>query len=281
MQNPYLPMPVTIKKTAFENEAKDLKTFDLAFDNQDDADEFNFICGQFAMISIDGVGEAPFGIASSPMEKDIVQFTIKKYPAGVLTTTLHDLAEGDKIGLRGPFGNGYPMKNMQKQNVVIIGGGFALTTLRSVAKYILHKQNISRFGKITMLVAARDPGEILYKDDLAQWSKTDGIEIIQTIDHPAEGWNHKVGFAAPVLKQIAPSPADAYALVCGPPIMIKTCTDVLFELRFTPEKIINSLEMRMKCGIGKCGRCNVGNKYVCKDGPVFTYEQLQQLSSEY
>lgn len=280
MKNPYLPMSVTISRITFENDAKDLKTFDFAFDDAEEAKDFNFICGQFAMVSIDGVGEAPFGIASSPMDTSTVQFTIKRYPKGMLTTSLHTLCEGDKVGLRGPFGNGYPMKEIEGHDIVIVGGGFALTTLKSVAQYILHKDNRSRYGKLTMLVAARDPGEILYKSDLAEFAEAGGTEIIQTIDRPAEGWEHKVGFAAPVLKEMSPSPKDAYALVCGPPIMIKTCTDVLFELGFGPEKIVNSLEMRMKCGIGKCGRCNVGSKYVCKDGPVFTYQQLQELTGK-
>ena len=281
MENPYLPMPVTLKKVAYENQAKDLKTFDLAFENPDDARAFKFVAGQFAMLSINGVGEAPFGIASSPMDKDVVQFTIKRYPTGILTTALHNFSVGQTLGLRGPFGNGYPIEELESKNVLVVGGGFALTTLRSLANYILHEKNRSRFGKLTMFVAARDPGEMLYKEDLEEWSKRDDIEVIQTIDRAAEGWTGKVGFAAPVLKEVAPCADDTYAVVCGPGIMIKTCIFELFELGFPAERIVTSLEMRMKCGIGKCGRCNVGSKYVCKDGPVFTYKQLQQLSPEY
>ncbi|MFH1615066.1 MAG: FAD/NAD(P)-binding protein [Planctomycetota bacterium] len=281
MKNPYLPMPVILQKVSFENEVKDIKTFDLAFENPADAESFDFVCGQFAMLSVPGVGEAPFGIASSPLEKETIQFTIKRYPKGQLTTSLHSLAKGKRLGLRGPFGNGYPMKELEKKNILLVGGGFALTTLRSVAGFILHESNRDRYKKLTMFVAARDPGEILYKDDLAQWSKRDDIEIIQTIDRPADGWQHKVGFAAPVLEQIAPSADNTCALVCGPSIMIKTCIKVLFDLGFPPERIINSLEMKMKCGIGICGRCNIGGKYICKDGPVFTYAELQQLSKEY
>ena len=278
MKNPYLPTTVTISKIIFENKAKDLKTFDLTFDNPDDAKDFQFICGQFAMISIDGIGEAPFGIASSPMEKDYVQFTIKRYPKGQLTTSLHNLSPGDKVGIRGPLGNGYPMKQIENYNILIVGGGFAMTTLRSVAQYVLHKNNRSRYGKLTMLAAAREPGEMLYRNDLAEFEKADNTEIIQTVDSAAEGWTHRVGFAAPVLKELAPSPRDTYALVCGPSIMIKTCTNVLLELGFDTEKILNSLEMKMACGIGKCGRCSVGSKYVCKDGPVFSYKELLELT---
>jgi len=279
--NPYLPMPVTIKKIVIENQAKDLKTFDLVFDKQEDAKTFMFVCGQFAMVSIDGVGEAPFGIASSPMDKGMVQVTVKRYKKGIITTALHNLEEGAKIGLRAPFGNGYPMKDLETQNILLLGGGFALTTLRSVAMYVLHKQNRSHYGKLTMLVAARDPGEILYKNDIAEWLERKDVAIVQTIDSPAKGWSHKVGFAAAVLKEMAPLSKETYALVCGPGIMIKTCTDVLLALGFSPERILNSLEMRMKCGIGKCGRCNIGSKYVCCDGPVFSLKQLRELSKNY
>lgn len=274
-------MPVTLQGVRCENDAGDLKTFDFTFDNPADADSFNYVCGQFAMVSINGVAEAPFGIASSPLEKGFVRFTVKKYATGVLTTALHDLIEGDKLGLRGPFGNGFPMKELESKNILVVGGGFALTTLRSLAMYILHDDNRSKYGKLTMFVAARDPGEILYKDDLADWDKRDDIEVVQTIDRPSEGWPHRVGFAAPVLGELSPDPENTAALVCGPPIMIKTCIEVLAKLGFGPENILNSLEMKMKCGIGKCGRCNVGSKYICKDGPVFTYKELKELSNQY
>jgi sulfhydrogenase subunit gamma (sulfur reductase) len=281
MNNPYLPKTAILKRTEFENDAKDIKTFDFEFENKDDAKDFEFICGQFGMVSVFGAGEAPFGMASSPMDKDVVQFSIKKYSKGVLTNSLYNLSVGDKLGLRGPFGNGYPMEMLKGKNILIVGGGFALTTLRSTAKYILHEKNRGDYGKLSMLVAARNPGEILYKNDLAELSKRSDIEIVQAIDMPADGWKGKVGFAAAVLEQMAPSSDNTYALVCGPPIMIKTCIKTLYKVGFAPEKIISSLEMKMKCGIGTCGRCGVGSKYVCKDGPVYTYAELQKLSSEY
>ena len=281
MKNPYLPIPVRLNKVTLENEAKDLKTFDLAFVNPQDAKAFKFVVGQFAMISINGIGEAPFGIASSPMNGAVLKFTVKRYPRGVLTTALHNLSVGQVLGLRGPFGNGYPVKELESKNILVVGGGFALTTLRSLANYVLHKKNRAKFSKLTMFVAARNPGEMLYKEDLEEWSKRGDIEVIQTIDNPVEGWKGKVGYAAPVLKELAPCPENTYAVVCGPAIMIKTCLFVLFELGFPSERIITSMEMKMKCGIGKCGRCNIGSKYVCMDGPVFTHKQLQELSGEY
>ena len=281
MKNPYLPLPVTVQAIKVENEAKDIKTFDLVFDRPDESASFRHVCGQFAELSILGVGEAPVGIASSPMDRGIIQFTVKRYPKGVFTTAMHDLSEGDSLGVRGPFGNGFPMADFEGSNIVIAGGGFAFTTLRSLANYILHPDNRDRFGRLTILSAARDPGEMIYKRDLAAWAQRDDLELVRAIDQPADGWDGRVGFAAPVLKDMAPSPENAYAIVCGPPIMIKTCIAVLLELNWPASRIINSLEMRMKCGIGKCGRCNIGGKYVCKDGPVFTYAELQALPAEY
>lgn len=281
MNNPYLPIPVTIKKIIVENDARDLKTFDLVFNNEDEARSFDYICGQFAELSVMGTGESPIGIASSPMDRGFIQFTVKRYPTGVVTTVLHNLSEGDHMGIRGPYGNGFPMQDFEGKNLVIVGGGFALTTLRSLTKYVLHPQNRSRFGNLFVMVAARDPGEMLYKYDLEEWSKREDIELVRTIDRPAEGWSDRVGFAAPVLKEAEPSSENAYAIVCGPAIMIKTCIAVLFELGFKPERILNSLEMRMKCGIGKCGRCTIGSKYVCVDGPVFSYAELQKMPAEY
>ena len=281
MDNPYLPLSVTIKKITIENEAKDLKTFDLVFNDKKDAGKFKYTCGQFAEISVLGVGEAPIGIASSPMDEELVQFTVKKYPTGVVTTALHNLCPGDRIGIRGPYGNGFPMKDFEGSNLVIIGGGFALTTLRSLTKYILHEKNRARFKDITVLYGARSPGELIYKSELKQWEERDDINMHLTVDKGDENWKGRVGLVPNVLREVAPSSENGIALVCGPLIMVKYTMLPLLDLGFTPEKIFTSLEMRMKCGIGKCGRCNIGPKYVCKDGPVFTYEELQGLPNEY
>lgn len=281
MRNPYVPANVILSRKHIENTARDLQTFEFVFEDRNQGEKFDFVCGQFAMVSIDGVGEAPFGIASSPLEKDFIQFTVKRYSKGILTNALYSLSEGDKLGIRGPFGNGYPMKELEGKNILIVGGGFALTTLRSVVKFVLNQANRSKYGKLTMLAAAREPGEMLYREDMTEWSKRNDIKVVQAIDKPADGWDGQVGFAAAVLEKMAPEAENTYALVCGPQIMIKTCISVLGKLNFTPDKIINSLEMKMKCGIGKCGRCNIGNKYICKDGPVFTYEQLLKLGAEY
>ncbi|RLI02885.1 heterodisulfide reductase subunit F [Candidatus Bathyarchaeota archaeon] len=279
MPNPYVPKLTTIKSIKAENKVNDIKTFELVFKKEEDLKEFNYIPGQFAELSLLGKGECPIGIASSPTEEGSIKFTIKKM--GTVTTAFHECEEGQVVGVRGPLGNGWPVEDMKGKNIVIIGGGFAFSTLRSLTEYLLDDKNRKNYGDITVIYGNRDSGEVLYKEDLERWQKRDDIQVVLTIDREEEGWNGKVGFVAPIVKEVAPSSDNAVALVCGPPIMIKTTIAVLEELKFKDEQILNSLEMRMKCGIGKCGRCNIGDKYVCVDGPVFSLAELKQMPNEY
>lgn len=279
VRNPYRPSPAVIRAITVENEARDIKTFQLAFGDEAARQAFQFRCGQFAELSLWGVGECPIGIASSPLEKDYVEFTVKRM--GLVTSALHDCEVGDVIGVRGPYGNGFPMSALEGGRVVIVAGGFAFTTLRSLTRYILHPQNRDRFGELVVVYGARNPGELIYKQDLQEWSRRDDISLHVTVDGGDAGWTGLVGFVPDVLKRVAPSSENAIAVVCGPPVMIRFCLPVLSDLGFTPDRIYNSLEMRMKCGIGKCGRCNIGDKYVCRDGPVFSLAELQRLPKEY
>ena len=279
MRNPYIPSLAVIKKITTENDVKDIKTFELVFQDPEATKNFEYTCGQFAEISVFGAGECPVGIASSPMDEDCVQFTVKK--VGVVTTALHNLEEETALGVRGPFGNGFPLKRIEGHNVVIVGGGFAFTTLRSLTKFILHETNRDRFKDLTVIYGARDPGELIYKYDLKVWGKRDDINLNVTVDKAVPGWTGRVGFVPTVLKEVAPSSQNAVALVCGPSVMIKFTMPVIDELGFSPEDVLLSLEMRMKCGIGKCGRCNIGDKFVCKDGPIFSYKELQTMPKEY
>ena len=276
MENPYIPYPVTIEDITIENDAKDLKTFKLVFDKKED--EFDYSPGQFAEVSVFGKGESPFGIASSPTEKGYLLFTVKR--AGSVTRELHNSERGRKIGVRGPLGNSFPWEKMEGKNLVIVSGGFAFTTLRSAITYM--RDNRQKFGKITVVYGARDPGELLYKDLLNEWQEDGGIDLTLTVDREPEcDWSGEIGLVPNILKEVGPAAEDSLAVVCGPPIMIRFTTPVLLELGFAKEDIILSLENRMKCGIGKCGRCNIGSKYVCVDGPVFSYAELEHLPAEY
>lgn len=279
MKNPYLPLPMRVEKIVIETEDKNIKTFSVKFLNDEDEANFNYLPGQFAQLSVLGTGEAPFGIASSPTQPGELQFTVNK--AGVLTSALHNLEEGEIIGLRGPLGNCFPIEAFESKDTIIIGGGFAFTTLRSLINYILHQENRSRFGNVVVIYGARSPGSLLYKDELEKWEVRTDLDLHLTVDRADEDWQRKVGVVPNIVKEIAPSPENAYAVVCGPPIMIKFTLPVLRDLGFPPERIVLSLEMKMKCGIGMCGRCNIGNQYVCKDGPIFTLAQLNELPSEY
>jgi sulfhydrogenase subunit gamma (sulfur reductase) len=186
------------------------------------------------------------------------------------------------MGVRGPMGNWYPWEEMEGKNVIIIGGGFAFTTLRSSIVYMLHPENRPKFKDIIVVYGARSPGLLLYKEELAAWERRDDIQMHITVDATMDpDWKYNVGFVPTITKQKITSADNAIAIVCGPPIMIKFTQPVLEELGFPPERIILSLEMRMKCGIGMCGRCNIGDKFVCKDGPVFSLAQLKQLPPEY
>jgi NAD(P)H-flavin reductase len=280
VNNPYLPYPVRIDSIVTETEDRNLKTFKLVFLDGNHEKEFAYIPGQFAILSVAGLGEIPIGIATSPSERGFIKFTVNK--VGKVTSRLHNMKAGDVMGVRGPMGNSYPWDLLEGKNVLIIGGGFAFTTLRSSIVYMIDPKNRSRFGNIDVVYGARSPGLLLYKDELAQWERRSDINMHITVDGTDDpNWQYNVGFVPVITRQKAPSAENCYAIICGPPIMIKFTLPVLTELGFPPERIISSLEMRMKCGIGICGRCNIGAEYVCKDGPVFTLERLSKLPDEY
>ena len=276
--NPYLPMPARVERTFIETDDRMLKTIDLSLIREEDRESFSFRPGQFCELSVFGHGEAPFGIASSPTESGPLRFTVNK--AGVVTTALHQLEEEDEVGLRGPLGNGYPISLFEGRNVVLIGGGFAFTTLRALTLYLLHEKNRPRFGNISVIYGARTPGLLLYKEELKEWEKRDDLELYITVDRGDETWKGLEGFVPDIVARVAPGSENAYAVVCGPPVMIKFTFPRLVELDFHPHQVYTSLERRMKCGVGKCGRCNVGHLYVCKDGPVFSQAELAELPKD-
>ncbi|VEN72905.1 Heterodisulfide reductase subunit F [Candidatus Desulfarcum epimagneticum] len=281
MRNPYEPYPVRIDQIIDAVEDKSLKTFKFVFLNPGDEEKFAYAAGQFAELSVAGVGEIPIGIASSPTEKGFVMFTVFK--TGKVTAHLHAMKEGDIMGIRGPLGNWYPWDMLEGKNVLIIGGGFAFTTLRSSIVYMLDPANRSKFKDIHVVYGARSPGMLLYKEELMEWEARDDIHMHITVDATDDpDWKYNTGFVPTITEQKAPPAGeDTYAIICGPPIMIKFTQPVLDKLGYMHDHIIMSLENRMKCGIGLCGRCGIGKELVCKDGPVFTLEQLKTTPREY
>jgi len=278
MENPYVPLAMRIEEIIVETEDENIKTFELSFMDRADEERFVYTPGQFAELSVFGKGEAPFGMASTPTQPGRLSFSVSKI--GVVTGALHRMEKGDVVGVRGPLGNGYPLETFKGKNLVLVGGGFGFSTLRSLTNFILHDSNRKDYSDLTVIYGARRPGLLLYKKDLEAWKKQGDIRLHLTVDKGENGWQGHVGFVPDVTRSVVPNPKNACAVVCGPPAMIQFTLPVLKELGFRDESVFLSLEMRMKCGIGKCGRCNVGSKYICSDGPVFSQAELRRLTAE-
>jgi len=278
MENPYVPFPMRIEEIIVETEDRNIKTFELSFVGKEDEERFVYTPGQFAEISVFGKGEAPFGMASTPTRPGRLAFSASKI--GVVTGALHRMEKGEVVGVRGPLGNGYPLETFKGKNLVLVGGGFGFSTLRSLTNFILHDSNRKAYGDLIVIYGARKPELLLYKKDLQAWQERGDLRVHLTVDKGENGWQGHVGFVPDVTRSVAPNPRNAFAVVCGPPAMIHFTLPVLKELGFGDENLFLSLEMRMKCGIGKCGRCNVGSKYICSDGPVFSQAQLNGLAGE-
>lgn len=239
---------------------------------------FEHIPGQCAMLSIPGVGEAMFSITSSPTNKEYMEFSIKK--CGCLTSWLHQMDVGQQITIRGPYGNGFPVETTFKgKDLVFVAGGIGLAPLRSVINYMRHYR--SNYGTIDIVYGSRSKDDLVdYAEIINEWSKEDGINVHLTIDREQEGWDGHVGFVPNYVKELNFDNSKT-VIICGPPIMIKFTLAGLQELGFDKKQIFTTMEMKMKCGVGKCGRCNIGSKYICKDGPVFSFDQLDELPDEY
>ena len=263
--------------TDIRQETPDVKTFRV--NAPEGGKLFEHMPGQCAMVCAPGVSEAMFSITSSPTNKEYQEFSIKK--CGELTDYLHSLEVGDQITVRGPYGNHFPVETSLKgKNLLFIAGGIGLAPLRSVINYVI--DNRENYGTVDILYGSRSADDLVQLKEIQEvWMKTEGINVHLTIDRPQEGWNGNVGFVPTYLKELNFSAAGKVALVCGPPIMIKFVLAGLKEMGFTSEQVYTTLELRMKCGIGKCGRCNIGSKYVCKDGPVFRFDEIDELPNEY
>ena len=254
----------------------DVRTFRVV--TPDGKKPFKHIPGQCAFLSIPGVGEALFSITSSPTNEEYMEFSIKK--CGCVTSFLHSIEPGQYVTIRGPYGNGFPVETAFKgKDLLFVAGGIGLAPLRSVINYCRHYRE--NYGSIDIVYGSRSMQDLVdYNEIMEEWCKEDGINVHLTIDREQPEWSGHVGFVPNYVKELG-FDTNKTAVLCGPPIMIKFTLAGLQEIGFKKDQIYTTLEMRMKCGIGKCGRCNLGDKFICKDGPVFRFDQLEELPDEY
>ncbi len=261
--------------TDIRKDTPDVKTFRVV--GTDGKKLFQHMPGQCAMVSIPGVGECMFSITSSPTNEEFMEFSIKK--CGCVTEVIHALEVGQQITVRGPYGKNFPVEeDFKGKDLLFIAGGIGLAPLRSVINYVRHYRE--NYGKVVIVYGARSKDDLVDIDEIQnEWINEPNTDVYLTIDRPQEGWDGHVGFVPSYVKELGLDP-NMTAVLCGPPIMIKFTLQGLLELGFDKSRIFTTLELRMKCGVGKCGRCNVGDKFVCKDGPVFRMTELDELPDE-
>ncbi len=254
----------------------DVKTFRVV--DLEGKKPFEHIPGQCAMLSVPGVGEALFSITSSPTNRDYLEFSIKK--CGCVTGFLHEIEPGQQIAIRGPYGNGFPVDtDFAGKDLLFVAGGIGLAPLRSVINYVRFYRH--RYGTVDIVYGARSKEDLVdYPEIRDEWSREDGLSVHLTIDRPEDGWDGHVGFVPNYVKELN-FDNHKTVVMCGPPVMIKFTLAGLLELGFDKTQVYTTFELKMKCALGKCGRCNIGDKYVCKDGPVFRLDQMDTLPDEY
>ena len=271
-ENIYAPHLVTIKQA--RDEAEGVKTFKLAFNNAAVGEAFTYRPGQFGEVTIFGVGEAPISITSSPVSKGYLELAVAG--VGKVTRALHLKQQGDVIGFRGPYGNGFPFDEVQGNDILFVAGGIGLAPLRSLINQMFAERD--KFGKISILYGARYPALLCFRDDIDRWAGLENSEVLLTVDTaPDNGWEGNIGVVGSLLPKTRIDLENTVAFVCGPPIMIHFVIMDLLKMGFGEDRIITTMERRMECGLGKCGHCNIGEKYVCLDGPVFSYQHLKEL----
>ncbi|MFO7951613.1 MAG: FAD/NAD(P)-binding protein [Bacillota bacterium] len=271
--NPLLPQQATILDIT--EETPDIRTLRVG---GKDGLPFEFMPGQCAMLSVPPIGEAIFSITSSPSCQECLEFSIKN--VGSVSEALHQMQPGQQIGIRGPYGNGFPVDKLRGKDLLFIGGGIGLAPLRSLIGYCFdHRED---YGHIDIVYGARTPADLIRKAEIKQsWREQPATNVYLTVDVEHPDWDENVGLVPHYVTELGFTPENKIAVTCGPPIMIKFTLKALNELQFSPDQVFTTLEMRMKCGIGKCGRCNLGPIYVCKDGPVFSLAELNALPAEY
>jgi len=266
--SPYVPMPATIVEAYDMTEKERFFRFRLA-----DGRRISYKAGQFMQVSLLGVGEAPISICSGPAETDTIEMCVRA--VGDLTNALHKRGEGDQVGLRGPFGNGFDLGTVKGMDCLFVAGGLGLAPCRSFIQGVLDRRD--DYGKVTILYGARTPADLLFRRDLAEWEKRDDCELLVTVDRADENWQGRVGVITRLFRHIQVDAAKTAVFIIGPPVMFKFAVLEILALGVPESRIFCSLERRMKCGLGKCGHCQIRNVYVCQDGPIFSYQQVKRL----
>ena len=267
MDNVYKPDLMEV--TRIRQETPDVKSVSLRFLDSERARNFSFRVGQFGIFSAFGYGESTFNICSSSNWKDHIEFCFRK--VGRVTEALWKIEEKDVVGFRGPYGNGYPMEAWKGRDLIFLGGGIAMPPIRCAVWYAL--ENRADYGEITVVYGARTVADLVFLDELDEWSKAERVRIIRCVDPGGEtpDWKGEIGFVPHVFERAQVAAKDPVVLVIGPPIMIKNTLPILDKMGVKPASVYTSIENRMKCGIGKCGHCGIGYKYTCLQGPIFTY----------
>jgi len=272
-KNPFLPEPARIVRTYPLTD--DVSFFQVRIADMEKALSFRYDIGQFAMMSVLGAGEAPFSISSTPSRPGLLEFCIRR--TGTVTNKLFQLKENDLVGIRGPYGRGFPVEKMQGKDVLIVMGGLGAAPLRSVLLYCL--DNRDQFGRVILLHGAKRPAEMLFRDELLDIKKRDDLECYLTVDGDDTGaWTENVGMVTtlfPKLENIVPE--NTVGVVCGPPVMYKFVLQEFLKLDIPKDQILMTLERRMKCGVGKCGHCAIDYIYTCLEGPVFSYWDVTHM----
>ncbi|MCK6479033.1 MAG: FAD/NAD(P)-binding protein [Planctomycetes bacterium] len=266
MGNDFEPLPARVEEVVVETPT--IRTFVLR-----PAAPVPFRAGQFLQLYVPGVGEAPFTPSSSPSEPERLEITVLR--AGRVTAALHALRAGEEIGVRGPFGRGYPLARLEGREVVVVGGGVGLAPLRSLLHALFERPGFAR--RVSIKYGARAPGELCFRRQYADWAARPGVDFTATIDRPAEGWTGRVGLVTTLLDGMDVDPRTACALSCGPEVMLRFVARKLVDVGFPAESVFLSMNRNMSCGMGICGRCNVGSVFLCRDGPDLSYAEVRHV----